>query len=82
MVLQLSQPRLWRLLAQPLASHLPCTALHCRTADVHQLQAWYSLPLELARAIQAVGVNAVVAEHLLPQASCLCGCHRCCGCHR
>lgn len=38
-------------------------------ADAHQLQAWYSLPLEVARAVQAVGVNAVVGEHLLPQAS-------------
>lgn len=44
----------------------PARASPC-PADAHQLQAWYSLPLELARAIQAVGVNAVVADHLLPQ---------------
>jgi hypothetical protein len=55
------------LLAQPLL--ITTLVPICLSADVHQLQAWYSLPLELARAIQAVGVNAVVAEHVLPQAS-------------
>ena len=34
---------------------------------MHQLQGWYSLPLELARAVQVVGANALLAEHLLPQ---------------
>ena len=61
----------------------PClvTLLHGRTApraatpppplsaEAHQLGAWYSMPLEAARAVQAVGVNALVADHLLPQAS-------------
>ncbi|KAL4457702.1 hypothetical protein ABPG75_012567 [Micractinium tetrahymenae] len=45
----------------PLAQELqPCV-------EAHQLQAWYSLPLELACAIQADGVNAIISDHLLPQ---------------
>mgnify|MGYP001810580979 CR=1 FL=1 len=36
-------------------------------AEAHSLQPWYSLPLELARALEVVGVNGVLAEHLLPQ---------------
>ncbi|EFN58829.1 hypothetical protein CHLNCDRAFT_140664 [Chlorella variabilis] len=45
----------------PLAQELqPCV-------EAHGLQAWYSLPLEVARAVEVVGVNAVLGEHLLPQ---------------
>lgn len=45
----------------PAGACAPCAA------EAHGLQAWYSLPLEVARAVEVVGVNAVLGEHLLPQ---------------
>lgn len=57
----------WCCTAQPETCSGPALCRPVPAAEAHQLQAWYSLPLELARAIQAVGVNAIVADHLLPQ---------------
>lgn len=53
------------------AQHLPpgCAPLLCSTSEAHQLHAWYSMPLEVARAVQAVGVNTILSDHLLPQVS-------------
>ncbi|GAB4820726.1 hypothetical protein N2152v2_007772 [Parachlorella kessleri] len=52
--------------AKAVQASAPAVAVFQPCIAAHGLEAWYDMQLELARAVQALGVNAILREHVLP----------------